>query len=502
MRRSFLVHIYSLNEVFHLDKIFGSIMNDMIREVIAKAKADRVATVDLQFTNLYGGWHHVTLPVSQLTEKIFSEGVAFDGSSIPGFKKQESGDMVLIPDPSTALPDPFWTTKTLSMICSVCEADTHEPYAGDPRSIALKAEQYMREQGIAEQSMWAPEFEFYIFNRVTFANDVNFSRYRIDSEEADWNSGLDEEGNLGYKIGRKSGYHATPPMDRMFELRSLMVKRIEEAGIPVRYHHHEVGGPGQSEIEIMPGPMSSIGDITQRIKYIIKMTAYQAGKSVTFMPKPLYNEAGSGMHFHQCLWKGKTNLFYSEKSYAGLSEMANSYIAGMLEHGAALVAITNPSTNSYKRLVPGFEAPVRAFYSLGNRSAAIRIPKYAISHDEKRMEFRPPDATTNIYLALAAQLMSGIDGIQKKFDPTKMGFGPFDVDVMKLSKDEQDKIRQLPTSLREACNALEKDHEFLKIGKVFPANFVDTWIKKKGEEEYNAVRRRPHPYEIELYYDV
>ena len=477
-------------------------MNDMIREVIAKAKSDKVINIDLQFTNLFGGWHHITLPISQLTERTFREGVAFDGSSIPGFKRQESGDMVLVPDPNTALPDPFWSTKTLSFICSICEADTLEPYAGDPRSISLRAESYMRELGIADQSFWAPEFEFYIFDRVSYANDVNFASYRIDSEEADWNSGVDEVGNLGYKIERKGGYHATPPMDRMFELRSLMVQRIEDAGIPVRYHHHEVGGPGQSEIEILPGPLSTIGDITQRIKYIIKMTAYQAGKSVTFMPKPLYNEAGSGMHFHQTLWKRKTNLFFSEKGYAGLSDIANSYIAGLLEHGSALVAITNPSTNSYKRLVPGFEAPVRLFYSLGNRSAAIRIPKYATTHDEKRMEFRPPDATGNVYLALAAQLMAGIDGIQKKFDPTKMGFGPFDVDVMKLSETEREKIRQLPTSLKEACNALVADSEFLKIGKVFPTDFLATWVKKKGEEEYNEVRRRPHPYEIGLYYDV
>jgi glutamine synthetase len=477
-------------------------MNDIIHDVITKAKSDNVITVDLQFTNLFGGWHHITIPISQLSERIFREGVAFDGSSIPGFKRQEAGDMVLLPDPSTALPDPFWSTKTLSFICSVHEADTLEPFVGDPRAIALKAEQYLRDSGIADQSSWAPEFEFYIFNRVSYANDVNLASYRIDSEEADWNSGVDAEGNLGHKIGRKGGYHATPPMDRMFDLRSLMVQRIEEAGIPVRYHHHEVGGPGQSEIEIMMGSLAKIGDAAQRIKYIVKMTAHQAGKSVTFMPKPLFNEAGSGMHFHQTLWKGKQNLFYDEKGYAGLSELAKSYVAGMLDHGAALIALTNPSTNSYKRLVPGFEAPVRLFYSLGNRSAAIRIPKYATSHDEKRIEFRPPDATSNVYLALAAQLLAGVDGIQKKLNPSEMNFGPFDVDVMKLSRAEQERIHQVPTSLKEACEALSHDNEFLKIGSIFPEDFISTWVQKKGEEEYNEVRRRPHPYEIGLYYDV
>lgn len=477
-------------------------MDTNIREILALAKSEQVTAIDLQFTNLFGGWHHLTLPASQFTEKIFEVGIPFDGSAIPGFKKLEAGDLVLIPDPSTALWDPFWSSKTLSFISSICEVDTGVSFPRDPRSMAKRAEEKLVASGIADRSLWAPELEFYIFDRVSYQNDVNLASYRIDSQEADWNSGQDLPGNLGHKIPRKSGYHASPPLDRLYDLRAKMVERLEEAKIPVRYHHHEVGGPGQSEIEILPGPMLRTGDAVQRAKYLIKMTAHQAGKSVTFMPKPLYNEAGSGMHLHQTLWKGDCNLFYDEKGYAGLSSLAKSYIAGLLDHGSALLAITNPSTNSYKRLVPGFEAPVRLFYGLANRSAAIRIPKYATSQEEKRIEYRPSDATCNIYLALAAQLLAGLDGIRRKLDPTAMGMGPLDHDVTKLPPEDQAKIRLLPTSLREACLALTEDHEFLTRDDVFPADFLDIWIKQKLDKEYNEVRRRPHPYEIGLYYDV
>ncbi len=476
-------------------------MNTNIREILALAKSEKVTAVDLQFTNLYGGWHHITLPASQLTERTFEEGVPVDGSSIPGFKRLESGDMILVPDPSTALWDSFWSSKTLSFISSLYEAGNLAPFLRDPRSIAKRAEEVLRASGIAERSLWAPEFEFYIFDRVSYQNDVNLAGYRIDSDEADWNSGQDLPGNLGHKIPRKSGYHASPPLDRLYDLRAQMVERLEEAKIPVRYHHHEVGGPGQSEIEILMGPLLWIGDAAQRARYIIKMTAHQAGKSVTFMPKPLYNEAGSGMHFHQTLWKDGCNLFYDEKGYGGISPLAKSYIAGLLDHGSALLALTNPSTNSYKRLVPGFEAPVRLFYGLANRSAAIRIPKYATSRDEKRIEYRPSDATCNVYLAIAAQLLAGLDGIQRNLEPSKMNMGPIDEDVAKLPLEEQSKIRQLPTSLRESCLALVADHDFLTRDGVFPPDFVDTWIKQKVEE-YNEVRKRPHPYEIGLYYDV
>jgi glutamine synthetase len=477
-------------------------MNTNVREILALAKSEQVTAIDLQFTNLFGGWHHLTLPASQLTEKIFESGIPFDGSSIPGFKSLEAGDMILIPDASTALWDPFWSSKTLSFISFVRDAGTGASFPRDPRGIAGRAEEALRASGIADRSLWAPEFEFYIFDQVSYQNDVNLASYRIDSAEADWNSAQDMRGNLGYKIPRKSGYHASPPLDQLYDLRAKMVQRLEEAKIPVRYHHHEVGGPGQSEIEILPGSMPWVADAGQRAKYIIKMTAFEAGKSVTFMPKPLFNEAGSGMHFHQTLWKGDRNLFYDEKGYAGLSSVARSYIAGVLHHGPALLAITNPSTNSYKRLVPGFEAPVRLLYGLANRSAAIRIPKYATSHDEKRIEFRPSDASCNIYLAIAAQLLAGLDGVRRKLDPSELGMGPIDQDVSKMSLEEREKYRILPTSLREACLALQEDYEFLMRDGVFPSEFVDIWTRQKLDKEYDEVRRRPHPYEIGLYYDV
>ncbi len=477
-------------------------MDTNIQEILALAKTEKVKAIDLQFTNLFGGWHHLTLPISQLDETIFTTGLPFDGASIPGFKSLEAGDMSLVADPSTVLWDPFWESKTLSFISFVREADTGADFLRDPRGIAKRAEELLISSGIGDRSMWAPEFEFYIFDQVSYQNDVNLAGYRIDSAEADWNSGQDLPGNLGHKIPRGSGYHAPPPLDRLYNLRAKMVERLEEAKIPVRYHHHEVGGPGQSEIEILLGSMPWIGDAAQRAKYLIRMTAHQAEKTVTFMPKPLYNEAGSGMHFHQTLWKGDRNLFYDENGYAGLSALAHSYIAGLLDHGPALLALTNPSTNSYKRLVPGFEAPVRLFYGLANRSAAVRIPKYATSHDEKRIEFRPGDATCNVYLALAAQLLAGIDGIRRKLDPTKLKMGPIDKNIMKMPLEEQLKIRMLPTSLREACVALEEDHEFLTRDGVFPADFMNIWIQQKLDKEYDEVRRRPHPYEIGLYYDV
>lgn len=477
-------------------------MNVNIQEILALVKSEKATAIDLQFTNLFGGWHHLTLPASQLSENIFNEGIPFDGSSVPGFKSHEAGDMMLVADPATALWDPFWDSKTLSFISFIREADTGTPFPRDPRVIARRAEEALLASGIGDRSLWAPEFEFYIFDRVSYQNDVNLAGYQIDSEEADWNSGQSIEENLGHKIPRKSGYHAAPPLDQLYNLRAKMVERLEEAKIPVRYHHHEVGGPGQSEIEILPGPLSWVGDAASRAKYIIKMTAHEAGKSVTFMPKPLFNEAGSGMHFHQVLWKGNKNLFYDENGYAGLSSLAKSYIAGLLDHGPALLAITNPSTNSYKRLVPGFEAPVRLFYGLANRSAAVRIPKYAVSHDEKRIEFRPSDATCNVYLALAAQLLAGLDGIRRNLDPTELGMGPIDSEVTRLSLKEQLEIRQLPTSLREACQALEKNHEFLTREGVFPSDFIETWVTQKVDKEYDEVRRRPHPYEIDLYYDA
>ncbi len=477
-------------------------MDQRIRETLAYASQKNIEMVDLKFCDLFGRWHHLTIPVSQFDETVFTKGVAFDGSSVPGFKKLEAGDMVLVPDIDTMLIDKFWDQPTLSFICSAYEADSLALFNNDPRNVAYRAEQYLKSTGLADTSLWSPEFEFYIFDSITYMNDINLAFYRIDSEEADWNSGVEEEQNLGHKIPRQGGYHAIPPLDNLFNLRAKMVQYIEECGIPVRYHHHEVGGPGQSEIEIHHHPLLKAGDVTMTVKYIIHMVANRYNKTVTFMPKPLYNEAGSGMHIHVQLWKDGRNLFYDENGYAGLSQTALYFIGGVLTHGPALLAFTNPSTISYKRLVPGFEAPVKAIFGLANRSAAIRIPKYDNTMETKRFEFRPPDATCNIYLAIAALLMAGIDGVIKQIDPTKQGFGPYDINIFNIPKSEQDKIKSLPASLKEALDALADDHEFLLAGDIFSEQLIETWIDHKLNKEFNEVRRRPHPYEMSLYYDV
>jgi len=471
-------------------------------EVIKLAHEKSVETVDLKFTGLFGRWHHITVPVKELTLELFAEGVAFDGSSTPGFKSVEASDMVLIPDPSTVLFDPFWESPTLSLICNVAEADTKKIFGRDPRLIASRAEEYLRKQGFANQSLWSPEFEFYIFDSVAYGTDVNMSTYIIDSQEASWNTHKIEPRNLGHKIPTRGGYHAIPPLDNFYNLRTEMVKTITESGIEVRYHHHEAGGPGQSEIEIKFAGLLETGDVTMWIKYVIRNTARRRCHTVTFMPKPLYGEAGSGMHFHQLLLKDGKPVFYDKDGYAGLSLAALHYIGGLLLHGPAVLAFTNPSTNSYKRLVPGFEAPVSLFFSLGNRSAAVRIPAMALSPEEKRIEFRPSDATCNIYLALAAQLMAGLDGIRKQIDPTESGFGPFDKKIESLTSKEKKKLKFLPTSLKEALDALTEDHQFLLEGGVFTEDLIETWIEHKMENEYLQVRNRPHPYEMSLYYDV
>jgi len=477
-------------------------MTKKIEDTLQFAREQEVEMVDLKFCDLFGRWHHLTIPVSQFDASVFTRGVAFDGSSVPGFKTLEAGDMVLIPDADTLLIDRFWQQKTMSFICSAYEADTLELFKNDPRNVAYRTEQFLRSTGIADQSLWSPEFEFYIFDNITYINDINLSCYQIDSVEADWNTGADEEQNLGNKIPRHGGYHAIPPLDNLYNLRAMMVKYIENIGVPVRYHHHEVGGPGQSEIEIHHHPLLKAGDVTMMVKYIIKMAANEHKKTVTFMPKPLYNEAGSGMHIHIQLRQQGRNLFYDEAGYAGLSETALYFIGGVLHHGSALLAFTNPSTISYKRLVPGFEAPVKAIFGLANRSAAIRIPKYANTAETKRIEFRPPDATCNIYLALSALLLAGIDGIKNRIDPVAQGFGPYDINIFDIPPAEKKKIRSLPTSLKEALDALRDDHEFLLAGDIFSETLIESWIDHKLNKEFNMVRSRPHPYEISLYYDV
>lgn len=454
--------------------------------------------VDLKFCDLWGRWRHLSLPSTQFNKELMENGIGFDGSSV-GLKSVKSGDMVLVPDLRTGMVDPFWESPTLSFICTSKEADTKKVFVNDPRNIALRAEAYLQSTGIANRSLWGPEFEFYVFDEVAFESGVNRASYRLDSNEADWNSGT---GGHGHYIPLHGGYHAIPPKDQLFKVRTEMTLHLQKMGMPVKYHHHEVGGPGQCEIETPMMGLVPAGDAAMLVKYVSKMVANCHGKTVTFMPKPLYGEAGSGMHFHQQLLKGDKNLFYDPSGYGCMSRTALHYIGGLLLHGPALLAITNPSTNSYRRLVPGYEAPVNAIFSLGNRSAAVRIPKYANQPDTARFEFRPPDATCNIYLALAAQLLAGIDGIQKEIDPTEAGFGPFDEDIFAWDENRRAKIKRLPLSLDEALEALESDHEFLLAGGVFSEELIEQWVESKSRLEALQVRNRPHPYEFSLYFDV
>ncbi len=457
-----------------------------------------IQLVDLKFCDLWGRWHHLTVPATQFTPEIMENGIGFDGSAV-GLKSVKAGDMVLVPDLTTGFIDPFWEAPTLSFICTTLEADTHLVFANDPRNIAIRAETYMRETGIADRSLWGPEFEFYIFDNVAYDSGVNHAAYRLDSAEADWNSAT---GGHGHYIPLHGGYHAIPPKDQLYNLRSEMALHLEAMGVPVKYHHHEVGGPGQSEIETPMMGLVAAGDATMLVKYVTKMTAHAHGKTVTFMPKPLYGEAGSGMHFHQHLFKQGVNLFYDAQGYGCMSQTALYYIGGLLKHGPALLALTNPSTNSYRRLVPGYEAPVNAFFSLGNRSAAVRIPKYANQPNTARIEFRPPDAAGNVYLALAAQLLAGLDGIRNCIDPTANGFGPIDANIFAWSEEQRASIQKLPASMREAMDALQADQDFLLAGEVFSPEMIAQWINFKMEGEYYQVRNRPHPYEVILYFDV
>ncbi len=459
---------------------------------------NQIEVIDLKFCDLWGRWHHLTIPASQFEPGLMDEGIGFDGSSV-GLKSVKAGDMVLVPDLAAGFVDPFWDTPTLSFICRTLEADTHEVFANDPRNIAIRAEGFLRTTGIADESRWGPEFEFYIFDNVSFENSVNRSGYVIESREADWNS---RDGGHGHYIPLHGGYHAIPPKDQLYKVRTQIMQHLEKMGVPVKYHHHEVGGPGQCEIETPMMRLLQAGDATMIIKYVTKMTAHAAGQTVTFMPKPLFGEAGSGMHFHQHLFKGGVNVFYDAAGYGCLSKTALHYIGGLLQHGPALLALTNPSTNSYRRLVPGYEAPVNAFFSLGNRSAAVRIPKYATQPDTARMEFRPPDATGNVYLTLAAQLLAGLDGIRNKIDPTEAGFGPIDANIFAWSEEQRAHIKPLPSSLNEALRALEADHDFLTAGGVFSEEMLRQWVDFKRQAEYFAVRNRPHPYEMSLYFDV
>ena len=457
-----------------------------------------VQMIDLKFTDLWGRWHHLTIPQNHFTPALLDEGIGFDGSAV-GLKSVKAGDMVLVPDLTTGFVDPFWETPTLSFICTTLEADTKAVFPNDPRNIARRAEESLVESGIADHSRWGPEFEFYVFDNISYKNEMNCAGYTVESNEAKWRSG---EGGHGHYIPLHGGYHAIPPKDTLYNLRTEMCLRLQEMGVPVKYHHHEVGGPGQCEIETPLVGLLEAADMTMIVKYVSKMVARQHSQTVTFMPKPIFGEAGSGMHFHQHLFKQARNVFYDPEGYGLLSQTALYYIGGLLIHGAALLAFTNPSTNSYRRLVPGFEAPVNAFFSLGNRSAAVRIPRYATEPDKVRIEFRPPDATCNVYLALSAQLLAGLDGIRRRIDPTEAGFGPIDADIFAWTTAQRATIEPLPASLKHSMEALEQDHDFLLAGGVFGEDILERWITFKMEREYYQVRNRPHPYEMELYFDV
>lgn len=468
-------------------------------EVFKFVKAQSIEMVDLKVVDLVGRWHHVTIPASQLSKATFTDGIGIDASSYPGYKKVAAGDMKIMPDNTTIIIDPFHDLKTLSIVCDICEPDK-TPYPRYPRNVARKAEQYMASTR-QKVALFSPELEFYVFDEIRYTSGINQASYCLDSIEAFWNTGRQENPNLGYKFPAQAGYHGIPPADSTFNLRSKLVKLIEESGIPVKYHHHEVGA-AQVEIEVPHNTLLASADAVMLMKYLIKNIAYQSGKVATFMPKPLYQQAGNGMHVHQYLSDGKISLFYDKDGYAGLSQLAVNYIGGLLKHGPALLAFTNPSTNSYKRLIPGYEAPVNLFYAAANRTAAVRIPMYDVNKQRERVEFRPPDATCNPYLALSAMLMAGLDGIENRIDPAAEGFGPFDIDISEMPEQERAHIGALPSSLEDALDALRDDHDFLLKGEVFTEDLIDAWIEYKLNKEVNPLQARPHPYEFELYSDI
>ncbi len=468
------------------------------KDVIALVKEKEAKVVDIRFTDLFGQQQHFSIPASVLDEDKFDEGLAFDGSSIRGFKAINESDMLLIPDPDTAYIDPFTDVVTLNIVCDIEDPMTREVYNRDPRQVAKKAEKYLASTGIADTAYFGPEAEFYIFNDVRYDQTAHSGYYYVDSDEGIWNSGRDEKPNLGYKIPYKRGYYPVPPNDSLQDLRTYMMLNLIEAGIEVEMQHHEVGTAGQSEIDMKFDTLLTMADKLQKYKYIIKNTAFQHGYTVTFMPKPLFQDNGSGMHVHQSLWKDGKPLFFDEKGYGQLSEMATYYIGGILKHAPALLAICAPTTNSYRRLVPGYEAPINLVYSARNRSACVRIPMVSKSPKAKRIEFRAPDPSANPYLCFAALLMAGLDGIENKIMPPP----PVDKDLYEMEPEEKHDIQQTPGTLDEALAALAADHEFLLKGDVFTKDMIETYIEYKLANESKQVALRPHPYEFFLYYDV
>jgi len=467
-------------------------------DVIRRAKEAGVQIVDVRFTDLPGTWQHFSIPLKDLEEDTFTDGLGFDGSSIRGFQAINESDMLLIPDPASAFVDPCLQVPTLSLTCDVVDPITREPYSRDPRYVARKAEAFLKQSGVATTAYFGPEAEFYIFNSVRFDQNAHEGYYHIDSEEGIWNSGANGTANLGHRPRHKEGYFPVPPTDRLQDLRSKIMLAMIASGIDVEVHHHEVGTAGQTEIDMRYSTLTRMADQVMMYKYIVKNVCNANGYTATFMPKPMFGDNGSGMHVHMSLWNGSNNLFFDKNGYALISDTARWYIGGLIKHAAALLAFAAPTTNSYRRLVPGYEAPINLIYSQRNRSAICRIPMYSTSPKAKRLEFRAPDPSANPYLTFAALLMAGLDGIKNKIEPPK----PMDVDLYELEPAERQHVKNTPGTLQESLAALQADHAFLLEGSVFTQDVIDTWLTMKKVKDVDAVALRPHPYEFFLYYDA
>jgi glutamine synthetase len=468
------------------------------KQVVEFARDKGVKIVDLRFIDLPGIWQHFSITTAELTEDIFEEGLGFDGSSIRGFQKIQESDMLLIPDPDATFLDPFTEVPTLDIICNVKDPITGQSYSRDPRYIAQKAEKFLQTTGIGDTIYFGPEPEFFIFDDIRFDQSVNYGFYYVDSKAGVWNSGKEENPNLGYKPRYKEGYFPVPPMDHFQDIRSEIVLTLESLGVQVEVHHHEVATAGQAEIDMRFDKLTRMADKLQMYKYVAKNVARRRGKTACFMPKPLFQDNGSGMHCHQSIWKNEKNQFYEAGGYAGISQTCKYYIGGLLKHAPSILAFAAPTTNSYRRLVPGYEAPINLIYSQRNRSACVRIPMYSKSEKAKRLEFRCPDNSCNAYLAFSAMLMAGLDGIQNKIMPPD----PVDKDLYDLEPHEKEKIQSTPGSLEEVLNALEGDYAYLLKGDVFTKDVIETWLEYKRLKEVDAIRLRPHPYEFALYYDI
>ncbi|MBW2424584.1 MAG: type I glutamate--ammonia ligase [Deltaproteobacteria bacterium] len=468
------------------------------KELLKYAKKHDAEMIDLRFTDWPGTWQHCSFPLSIMDEDTIEEGLGFDGSSIRGWQGIHESDMMMVPDPATAFMDPFTEHPTLVVYCDILDPITREPYSRDPRYIAKKAENYLKQTGIGDTAYIGPEAEHFLFNDARFSTGANHGFYQVDSSEGVWNAGAEEEGgNLAYKPRHKEGYFPAPPTDSLQDIRTEMVLVMQKLGLTVEAHHHEVATAGQCEIDLKYDTLRVMADSMMKYEYVVKNVARNHGLTATFMPKPLYDDNGSGMHTHQSIWKDGNPLF-AGSGYAGLSDLGLWYVGGILKHSRALAAFTNPTTNSYKRLVPGFEAPVNLALSARNRSASCRIPMYSSSPKAKRVEVRYPDPSCNPYLAFSAMLMAGIDGIENKIDPGE----PLDKNIYALSPEELENIPSMPGSLDEALDELEADHEFLLKGDVFTNDAIETWVEYKRENEVNPVRMRPHPHEFELYFDI